>query len=69
MYKSKIYGCRIVVADRFFPSSKMCPCCGTIKENLTLADRVFKCDCCGFEEDRDIKAAKLLARLGAAGPK
>jgi putative transposase len=67
-YKSKIYGCKIVVADRFFPSSKLCPCCGHIKENLTLADRVFKCDCCGFEMDRDIKAAKLLAVLGTASP-
>ena len=46
----------MIVADRFFPSSKMCSNCGSIKEDLKLSDRVFKCDC-GFEIDRDLNAS------------
>lgn len=44
-------------ADRFFPSSKTCSCCGCIKTNLTLKDRIFKCEDCGFVIDRDLNAA------------
>lgn len=43
--------------SRWFPSSKTCSCCGWIKKNLTLADRTFHCDNCGFESDRDANAA------------
>ena len=54
----------VIVIDRFFSSTKMCPECGTIKEDITLSDRTFVCDNCGYTEDRDVKAAKtmLLAR-------
>jgi putative transposase len=43
--------------SRWYPSSKTCSCCGWIKKNLTLADRTFVCDSCGFELDRDANAA------------
>jgi putative transposase len=66
-YKSPIYDSELVVADRWFPSSKLCPICGKIKEDLTLADRVFKCEC-GFEMDRDLKSSIVLEILGSAGP-
>ena len=44
------------VVDRWFPSSKTCHCCGAIKKDLKLSDRVFRCDC-GYIEDRDFNAA------------
>jgi putative transposase len=44
------------IVDRFYPSSKMCHCCGTIKKDLKLSDRIYKCDC-GYIEDRDLNAA------------
>lgn len=63
-YKSRWYGCHLVEADRYFPSSKTCTACGRRKPNLTLADRVFDCDHCGMHIDRDLGAAINLARLG-----
>lgn len=56
-YKGKWYGCEIVIADRWFPSSKTCSDCSWINEDLTLADRVFHCDSCGLEIDRDLNAS------------
>jgi putative transposase len=56
-YKGKWYGCEIVVADRFFPSSKKCSRCGHIKGHLSLSDRVFICDNCGLNIDRDYNAS------------
>lgn len=50
--------------DRWFPSSKTCNACGSIKQTLTLADRVFKCDDCGHEMDRDLNAALNIDQLG-----
>ena len=44
------------VVDRWYPSSKTCHCCGTIKKDLKLSDRIFRCDC-GYIEDRDFNAA------------
>jgi putative transposase len=64
-YKAALRGVSIVVADRFFPSSKTCSCCGVVKKYLTLADRVFSCDDCGSEMDRDLNAATNLKRLHA----
>jgi putative transposase len=64
-YKSRLYGSRIVVADRWYPSSKTCSCCGVVKETLDLRKRTFTCDDCGFEADRDHNAAMNLARLAA----
>ena len=48
--------------ERSFPSTKLCLNCGTLN-TLSLADRVYKCDC-GYEEDRDIKAAKTILHAG-----
>ena len=56
-YKGKWYGCEIILADRFFPSSKSCSSCGWIKKDLTLAGRTFVCDSCGLEIDRDLNAS------------
>jgi putative transposase len=62
-YKQAWRGGELVVADRWYPSSKLCPACGTIRGNLTLADRVFTC-VCGHSADRDCNAAMNLARWG-----
>jgi putative transposase len=56
-YKCELYGSKLVVVDRWFPSSKTCSNCGTKKETLTLDERLFKCDHCGFSLDRDLNAA------------
>lgn len=56
-YKGEWAGIEVVLADRFYPSSKTCSCCGSIKRNLKLKDRVYKCDSCGFEMDRDLNAS------------
>src|SRR6516165_8751514 len=65
-YKARLYGARVIVADRWYPSSKTCSCCGVIKETLALAERTFRCDDCSFEIARDINAARNLARLAAS---
>ena len=56
-YKGQWYDCGIVVANRFYPSSKTCSVCGEINENLTLADREWTCDGCGTHHDRDFNAS------------
>jgi putative transposase len=61
-YKCKKYNIEFIVADRWFPSSKMCSECGQIKKDLKLSDRIFKCDC-GLEIDRDLNASINLAKL------
>jgi putative transposase len=62
-YKTGWYGCRLVVADRFYPSSKTCSGCGWVKAKLTLAERTFTCETCGLVIDRDLNAARNLAKL------
>ena len=59
-YKSDKYGIEFVEADKWFPSSKTCSCCGQIKKDLKLSDRIYVCDC-GFKLDRDLNAAINLA--------
>jgi putative transposase len=59
-YKAEAYGAQVIVADRWFPSSKMCRVCGVLHDNLTLEDRVFLCEACGHTEERDLHAAKNL---------
>ncbi len=44
------------IVDRFYPSSKLCHCCGSIKKDLKLSDRIYRCDC-GYVEDRDFNAS------------
>ena len=59
-YKSEASGSRVVVADRWFPSSKTCSNCGAVKETLDLSERVYHCEVCGFICDRDANAANNL---------
>lgn len=63
-YKCQLYGTKLVIVDRWFPSSKTCSGCGVKKETLTLSERVFKCNSCGFECDRDLNAAINLSQCG-----
>jgi putative transposase len=65
-YKTVWAGSELVSADRFFPSSKTCSDCGTVKAKLPLSERVFNCEACGFSLDRDENAARNLARLALA---
>jgi putative transposase len=60
-YKCRWYGSELVVADRFFPSSKTCSRCGTVRRELGLGDRFFTCPACGLRIDRDLNAAINLA--------
>ena len=62
-YKSAWNNIPVIVADRFFPSSKLCSCCGTIKKDLKLSDRIYKCEC-GNVIDRDYQAALNLKKYG-----
>ena len=54
----------VLVIDKFFPSTRMCPVCGHIHESITLSERIFACHACGYTEDRDAKAAKTLLLAG-----
>jgi putative transposase len=65
-YKTRRNGCRIVAADRWFPSSKTCSGCGVVKAKLPLHVRTYECDACGLVLDRDDNAARNLAALAAA---
>lgn len=61
LYKAEMYGIEVILADRFYPSSKTCSCCGNYKKDLKLKDRTYVCDECGLKIDRDINAAINLA--------
>lgn len=62
-YKSAWNNIPVVIADRFFSSSKLCSCCGSIKKDLKLSDRIYKCEC-GNVIDRDYQAALNLKQYG-----
>ena len=64
-YKCKFRGIELVVADRFYPSSKTCSQCGNIKKDLKLKDRVYKCSC-GLNIDRDLNASINLSKYKLA---
>ena len=66
-YKTQWYGSTLVKADRFYPSSKTCGRCGTVRATLSLAMRTYACESCGHQVDRDLNAATNLARLGLPG--
>ena len=55
-YKCLWYGVSLIFANRFYPSSKTCSCCGNVKKGLKLSDRVYRCKC-GFVMDRDLNAS------------
>jgi putative transposase len=63
LYKADWYGARVILADRWEPSSKRCSGCGWIDEDLTLSDRTFHCEQCGLVLDRDLNAAINLEKL------
>lgn len=60
-YKCEWYGIELVVAGRYYPSSKTCYSCGNIKKDLKLSDRVYSCEC-GYIMDRDLNASMNLAK-------
>ena len=62
-YKCADKGIPLIIADRFYPSSKLCSCCGNMKKDLKLTDRIYKCDC-GNIIDRDVQAAINLEAYG-----
>ena len=62
-YKSGWSNIPVIIADRFFPSSKLCSCCGTINKDLKLSDRIYKCEC-GNIIDRDLQASLNLKLYG-----
>lgn len=64
-YKTAWNGGRLLVADRWYPSSKTCSGCGTVKAKLALSERSFRCEACGLVIDRDRNASHNLAALAA----
>ncbi|WP_246493642.1 IS607 family element RNA-guided endonuclease TnpB [Crossiella cryophila] len=62
-YKVLCHGSRLLLADRWYPSSKTCSDCGVAKAKLRLSERTFTCDSCGMRRDRDLNAARNLAML------
>ncbi len=64
-YKISWNGGRLVVADRWYPSSKTCSACGAVKTKLALSEREYRCEACGLVIDRDRNAALNLAALAA----
>jgi len=64
-YKAQWHGIEVIVADRWYASSKTCSGCGWYDADLSLSDRVFRCPECGLELDRDLNAALNLKQLAA----
>ena len=62
-YKCDDRGIKLIIADRFYPSSKLCSCCGNIKKDLKLSDRTYRCKC-GNVIDRDFQASLNLKAYG-----
>ena len=56
-YKASWYGAKVTVANRYYPSSKMCSKCGNTKETLSLSERIYNCEVCGLKINRDLNAA------------
>lgn len=56
-YKTAWYGSKLVIRDRFYPSSKTCSLCGNINGSLKLSERMFRCVVCDYTIDRDLNAA------------
>lgn len=61
-YKCKFYGIELVIEDRFYPSSKLCSCCGNVKKRLSLSERTYSCGKCGLQVDRDYNASINLSK-------
>ncbi len=67
-YKAAMAGSTIVVADRWFPSSKLCSTCCAKNEFLALTERTWTCVSCDTSHDRDVNAARNLARYAESSP-
>lgn len=65
-YKAQWYGREVIAVDRWFPSSKLCSACGTLRDKMPLNVREWTCDSCGTTHDRDVNAAKSLLAAGLA---
>ena len=65
-YKARRAKIRVVIADRWYPSSKTCIECGNVKKDLKLSDRIYVCPVCGNTIDRDFQASLNLKRFGEA---
>ena len=63
-YKSLWNNIKFIIADRFYASSKICSCCGAVKKDLKLSDRIYKCDNCNTVIDRDKNASINLYNYG-----
>jgi putative transposase len=63
-YKSEWYGSTLVLAGRFFPSSKLCSGCGVVSDTVSLGERVYACEACGISLDRDENAAINIRAYG-----
>jgi putative transposase len=66
-YKTAWNGGTLILADRWYPSSKTCSGCGAVKTKLALSERTYHCDRCGLDLDRDVNAARNLLSLAASG--
>jgi putative transposase len=65
-YKSRHYQTHLVVIDRFYPSSKTCSGCGSVKPELSLSERTYVCEDCGMALDRDLNAAMNLRMVAVS---
>ena len=65
-YKAAMRGGMVVVADRWFPSSKTCSVCGSVQEKLPLSIRQWTCPECGADHDRDVNAAINLKNMAVS---
>ena len=66
-YKCDLYGKKCIAIDRYFPSTKKCSSCGNVKSKMLLSERIYNCDCCGLEMNRDLNAAINIKTAGMAG--
>jgi len=63
-YKASLFGNFLSIVDQWFPSSKICSSCGNKKKELKLSERIYNCEACGYEADRDLNAAINIEREG-----
>ncbi|MGX6592803.1 zinc ribbon domain-containing protein [Cetobacterium ceti] len=63
-YKSMFLGKQVIKINKWFPSSKTCSFCGSVKTELALSERVYKCDECSSEIDRDVNASINIPEAG-----
>ena len=65
--KTTWHGGQLILAGRWYPSSKLCSGCGAAKTKLGLSERTYRCEQCGLALDRDVNAAVNLLHLSASG--